>query len=401
MRRPLAALIALAASVWLQGAPPAVTIYNQDFAVVRELVLLNLKAGLNHVEYAGMTANAEPDSVILRDPTGKATLQILEQNYRNDVASLGRMLDHFQGTTIQFERPNGTTVTGRIIRGQTTMQSNNYGQQFPIENLQPMIELDGQIRFDLPGIPLFPKNADRDGVNTLLKPVMSWTIRSDRQSAVDAELGYVTGGLNWKADYNIISSETNDRVDLIGWVTIANRSGKSFPEAQIALMAGDVNKEMLGQNGAYRIGGVGGMIAGAGPIAPPAVTEKPFDDYHLYKLSNRTTLLDNETKQVEFVRANGVATKTVYIYDGADFSRYANVYNVFEQIRNISDYGTQMTPKVAVMREFVNSIANSLGMPLPKGRLRFYRRDSAHIEFTGENNIDHTRWGRKTRRFAC
>jgi hypothetical protein len=121
------------------------------------------------------------------------------------------------------------------------------------------------------------------------------------------------------------------------------------------------------------------------------VTEKPFDDYHLYRLADRTTLLDSETKQAEFVRANGVSTKRIYLYDGVDLTPYTNTYGGYEQIRNNSEYGTGMNPKVWVMREFANSSANRLGMPLPKGRFRFYRQDTGgQLEFTGENEIDHT-----------
>jgi len=253
-----------------------------------------------------------------------------------------------------------------------------------VDRIQAMIELEGQIRFGLPGTPLFP--AGLEGV--LLKSAIEWTIRSARDTRLDAELGYVTGGLTWKANYNIVSAEADDRVDLIGWITIENHSGKSFPESRIALMAGDVSK--AAQQTAARFMSAGGVIGGI-PNQPPAVTEKPLEEYHLYQLANRTTLLDSETKQVQFVRANGITTKRIYVYDGADLSRYTNMYGGYEQIRNNSDYGTEMNRKVWVMREFVNSAANHLGLPLPKGRLRFYRRDTdGQLEFTGENDIDHT-----------
>jgi hypothetical protein len=123
------------------------------------------------------------------------------------------------------------------------------------------------------------------------------------------------------------------------------------------------------------------------PGAPPQVTEKTFEDYHLYSLPQPTTLHDRETKQVEFLRAAGIASKRLYIYDGAQFDRNFSGYD----IRQNQQYGTQSNPHVWVMREFSNSQANHLGMPLPKGRVRFYRRDSdGQVEFTGENEIDHT-----------
>jgi hypothetical protein len=218
MRCSAPVLLFIGISCCAYAATPALTIYNQDFAVVRDVIPLTLQVGVNHIEYSGMTANAEPDSVILRDPSGKVVWQILEQNYRSDAASIDRMLALYEGKTIQ----------------------------------------------------------------------------------------------------------------------------------------------------------------------------KPFDDYHLYQLANKTTLLDSETKQVEFVRASGIATKRIYLYDGADLSKYTNMYRGYEQIRNISEYGTAMNPKVWVMREFVNSAANHLGIPLPKGQLRFYRQDTGGELEYGRNEIDHT-----------
>jgi hypothetical protein len=132
------------------------------------------------------------------------------------------------------------------------------------------------------------------------------------------------------------------------------------------------------------------LEAAAGAVGPP-VTEKAFDEYHLYTLERTTTLRDRETKQVEFIRAAGVGTKQIYVYDGVkiDVNRY-NGWD-WDNFRNDHSYGTESNPKIWVMREFVNSQANHLGMPLPKGRVRFYRRnDDGQIEFTGENVIDHT-----------
>jgi len=123
----------------------------------------------------------------------------------------------------------------------------------------------------------------------------------------------------------------------------------------------------------------------------PPVSEKSFDEYHLYTLERPTTLRDRETKQVEFVRANDIKTKTIYVYDGVKID--ANRYNGwgYENIRENREYGMESNTKVWVMREFVNSETNHLGMALPKGRLRFYRRDAdGQLEFIGEDKIDHT-----------
>lgn len=388
MRCSFAVFLSVGINSFLHAASPALTIYNQDFAVVRDIVRLNLNSGSNHIEYSGMTANAEPDSVILRDPAGKIIWQIVEQNYRKDTASVDRMLELYEGKIIQFQMQDGKVVSGRIIRAQTRLALSRSPYNAPAvpDGLQVMIEVAGQIRFGLPGTPLFPTAADQ----VLLKPTMEWTIRSDHSVAVDAELAYITGGLTWKADYNVVSTESEDRVDLIGWVTMENHCGKSFPEAQIALMAGDVSRNPNPATTARFVASAGAINAAPNQ---PAVSERPFEDYHLYRLANKATLLDGETKQVEFVRANGITAKRIYLYDGADLSRYINpnIYMNYEQIRNNSEYGTEVNRKVWIMREFANSAANRLGIPLPKGQLRFYRQDTGgQLEFTGENAIDHT-----------
>jgi hypothetical protein len=165
-------------------------------------------------------------------------------------------------------------------------------------------------------------------------------------------------------------------------VTLDNQSGKQFDHAHIKLMAGDVNKEQPSTGDMFR------ASAGLAMASPPAqVTEKTFEDYHLYTLPRATTIHDRETKQVEFLRATGIQSKRQYVYDGAALDR---LYGT-QDLRQMPQYGTQSNPHVWVMREFANSEANHLGVPLPQGRLRFYRRDQdGQVEFTGENLIEHT-----------
>ena len=171
-------------------------------------------------------------------------------------------------------------------------------------------------------------------------------------------------------------------------MTMDNESGRAFSNARIKLMAGDVSKvqdqQVFRSNATLSLGG---MVGGT----QPAVTEKAFDDYHLYSLANPTTLRDREVKQVEFTRAANVPSKVIYVYDGVQID--ANQYNGYDynNIRNTPQYGTLSNTKVFTVREFVNSAANGLGVPLPKGRMRFYRRDTdGQLEFIGESDIDHT-----------
>ena len=378
----------------------ALTIYNQNFAVVRDAIRLDLRQGVNELRYNGTTFHLEPDSVVLRDPTGKRNLQILEQNFRNDPVSQGLLLSLFEGKTIEFEdirTENGQTkrqvVLGKIIRSGYVPHyeaMNRYGSRYAARQsaytysegtAQPIIEVDGKLRFSLPGTPLFPTLPE----DTILKPMLAWNILTDKPGAVNAELSYISGGLSWEADYNIIAPEQGETVDLVGWVTMDNQSGKSFERARIKLLAGDVNK--IRED--YRFDGYLRDEERA-RAAAPTVTEKSFDEYHIYTLQRLTTLLDRETKQVEFVRASGIKSQSVYVYDGAKIDQRFRNWDA-SSVRQNREYGTLSNPKVWVMREFSNSASNKLGMPLPAGKLRFYRRaDDGQIEFTGENVIDHT-----------
>jgi hypothetical protein len=380
-----------------QAEPPSLTVYNQQFAVVRQTIPLELNGGVTHVTFSDITAHAEPDSVVLRDLHGGG-LRVLEQNYRNDPISDGLLLSLFEGKTIDFVRTDAEghqeTVQGKIIRSGYVPHYAayaQYGSQYQAAQSsmasggsgQPIIEANGKLQFSLPGTPQFPSL----GNDTILKPAFDWDLESQAKGARTAELSYVSGGMSWKADYNIAAPETNDVMDIVGWVTLDNQSGKTFENAHIKLMAGDVSK-IQPQNQGY--GGYGMASFSSLNGAPPIVTQKTFDEYHLYTLARATTLRDRQTKQVEFLRANGVHGDRVYVYDGFLLEEQYRGWNR-EIIRGNAEYGTASNPKVWVMLEFKNSKANNLGMPLPAGRVRFYRHDSdGQMEFTGEDKIDHT-----------
>ena len=404
---PLALPLALPV---LADAQTGLTIYNQNFAVVRDTLKMDMKPGVNDIACMDITAHVESASVILRDPTGGRVLRVLEQNYRADPLSQDLLLSLYEGKTINFLVTRGdktVTVPGKVVRSGYVPHYSafaTYGSQYAQGQYafggfggygsgggQPIIEMEGAMRFGLPGQPLFPTLAG----DTILKPTLNWKLTSDKPGPLNAELSYITGGMRWQADYNFVAPVDGDTVDMVGWVTMDNQSGKTFDNAHIKLMAGDVSK--IQNNGQY----ASPMMAfggGGGGSGEAAVTEKPFDEYHLYTLALPTTLHDRETKQVEFARANGIHAQRVYVYNGADMgsSRYQGYSQ--ESLRQTQDYGTQSNPKVWVMREFRNTRENSLGIPLPKGRVRFYRQDgkgaeNTALEFTGENIIDHTPQG--------
>jgi hypothetical protein len=359
----LPALLLLAAASVSFAADPALTIYNGGYAVVRETLPIDLKSGVNQVSFAGATAQVESDSVILRDVAGKAEFQILEQSYRNDPVSQAMLLSLFEGKSLEFNRRE-VNKPDRIIAGKVVRSGFVPGGNF----VEPIIEVDGKLQFSLPGEPVFPSL----GNDNVLKPTLNWKLNSAASGKIDAEVAYLSRGFTWEASYNLVAPEKGDTVDIVGWVTMNNQSGMLFNDAKIKLMAGDVHRVEENVPIPFTAAAKGrAMMA----VADAVVTEKSFDEFHLYTLGNPVTLRDKETKQVEFVRATGVKAERIYVYEGAGHYR-----------RGVSAHG-----KVQVYREFKNSEANKLGLALPKGKLRFYSQDAdRQLEFVGENQIDHT-----------
>ncbi len=377
--------------------PVALTIYNQDFAVARTSIDLDLHSGLNEITTTGVTSRLEPDSVVLRDPTGKRIVHVVEQNYDAGVVNQDWLLDKYEGKTIDFQisTPAGfQIVQGKIIRAgyQRPAEYGPQGQYIQQQLAQPLIEVNGKMQFQLPGLPLFP--AATDGL--LLKPTLRWQIQSEKADRFNAELAYITGGLDWEATYNVVTPNSSDvtgeeQADVLGWVTIRNQSGSEFPQATIKLMAGDVAKI---QPQGYAYGGVRAMnMAKAESVMVDGiqVTQKAFDDFHLYDLHRTVSLRDGETKQVQFLEAAGVTVKRSYLYDGQSPPFQPQPY-YNGNVNEMRGYGLGgENPKVNILEEIKNSEQNHLGIPLPAGRVRLYRRDAdGQMEFVGENTISHT-----------
>ncbi len=395
--------LSLALSAFLASAPALaetqLTIYNQNFATVKETRSLDLKEGEGEVRVTDITAHLEPDSVVLRDRKDPDSIRILEQNYESDPLSEGLLLRKSEGKVLDFEITAPQTGEKRIVKGKVlrsgyvphTSAFQRFGQQYTTRQMvysqpqgggQPIVEVDGKIQFGLPGKPVF----DALDPKAFLKPTLLWRLRTEAAGKHDVEFSYLTGGMRWEANYNAVAPETGDTFDIIGWVTLENMSGKDFENASVKLMAGDVARarpegEMLDA--------FGGMERASG-MRPAEVTERAFEEYHLYTLPRPTTVLDREIKQVEFVRASRVPANRIYVYDGFRLDQRYRGWDA-HNIRTQPEYGTQSNPKVWVMLEFLNSEKSRLGMPLPKGKVKIYRRDvDGRNEFIGEDRIDHT-----------
>jgi len=398
--KAISVLVVLAAAVTAARAQTQLTIYNQNFATVKEARTLDLKKGENEVRVTDITAHLEPDSVVLRDLKNPDALQILEQNYESDPLSEGLLLCKSEGRVLDFEITMPQTGEKKIVKGKIlrsgyvphTVAFQRYGQQYAYAQMayanpqgggQPIVEVDGKIQFGLPGKPIF----DALDPQAFLKPTLLWRLWADKAGKHDTEFSYLTGGMRWEADYNAVAPEKGDTFDIIGWVTLENMSGKDFENASVKLMAGDVARVQPERADVITLGEFNYAQERA---RGPAVTERTFEEYHLYTLQRPTTVLDREIKQVEFVRAANVPAKRTYVYDGFKVDERYRGWN-YDSIRREAGYGTESNPKVWVMLEFKNSESAHLGMPLPKGKVKVYRRDvDGRNEFIGEDRIDHT-----------
>jgi len=389
MRHRIAtAVVAIAFAAHAQepaASTTQLTIYNDDFAVARTTVPLNLKQGLNEVLTTSVTSQLEPDSVVLRDPATHNPIHVIDQNYDAGVVTQAWLLEKYEGKTIDFQTQGqqvietttgerktlpAVTIPGRIIRAGN----------------EPLIEVNGKMQFQLPGTPLFP--VETDGL--ILKPTLRWQVNATKATTIPAELDYITHGLRWQATYNVIVPQTSDTTatesaDLLGWVTIDNHSGAEFPQATIQLMAGEVAKirnppqAIAMKNRAMAV--TLGSIAEA-----PEVTQQAFDEYHLYDLHRTLNLRNNETKQVQFIEAENVTVQRTYEFEGTTAVGFYPGYH-----NDQPGFGIAGSTHISVREQFKNSTANHLGMPLPAGRLRLYRRDSGgQVQFVGESMIPHT-----------
>ena len=363
-------LMSLAACGGLQ-AEVAVTIYNQNLAVVRDTVGIDLQPGDSVINYDRATAQVIPDSVVLRDPSGEASFLLREQSYRNDPVSQGLLLSLFEGKEISFQKvyPDGKVelIPGKVVRSGYIPGGRNQSS--------PVIQTAKGLQFSLPGEPIFPTLGD----DSILRPTLSWTLGAEEATQFEGQLSYLSRGLTWQASYNLVAPEEGELVTLSGWITANNHSGTTFEDAKIKLVAGDVNTV---QSTAHLRDKIVRFSDRAEPSG--AVQEKAFDDFHLYTLPRPVTLRDQEIKQVEFLRSAKVQASKSYLYDPVP-ARYRGS-------RNFKRDNQSFTKAVSIFWNFTNTDENGLGVPMPAGTVRFYREDSddGNLEFVGENTIGHT-----------
>jgi hypothetical protein len=376
---PLPALSETAITVYSTSPPGALSAATlaangrqiPGFAVVRDTRSLSLTEGRGEVRFTDVAALIDPATVTFESLTDPGGTQVVEQSFQFDLVDSARLLERYLDRDITVEQTHGDTVdrtTGRLLSTAGGLT---------------LLEPDGKVRIlrdhrsvELPSLP--------GGLIT--RPTLVWDIAARRGGAHQARVGYHTEGLTWWADYNVEYAEAKDgacRLDVGAWVTLINRSGATYRDARLKLVAGDVQRVApAAQPRAY---------AARGAMAESKVAgfdEKAFFEYHLYTLGRPTTLPDRSTKQIElFSPARGVACAKRLVYEGSRVPPYAGSEPLLDR-----GYGIESNRKVDVLLELANRRGDGLGMPLPAGKVRVSQRDPADgsLEFIGEDLIDHT-----------
>ncbi|MDX1992287.1 MAG: DUF4139 domain-containing protein [bacterium] len=347
----------------------AVTVYNQGTALIQDRRTFTLQQGINTIDFTDVAASIDATSVSFRSLTDPEGTYVLEQNYVFDLVNSAALLERYIDEVIEVTVEDGTTFRGQLLSGRNgeIILRQEDGQIIVVSLANAR-----DVRF--PELP--------DGLIT--RPTLRWLVEAAQSGDQQVELTYLTGGLSWTADYILLLSTDNTSLDLNGWVTLSNTSGATYRDAQLKLVAGDVNRvapEAMVMDFAEA------DMARAVPSAPP-VEQREFFEYQLYEVQRPVTIADNESKQVEFVTGAGIPGSTFYVYDGSPaFFNYG--YAQTDQY-----YGQTGVTDVQNWLEFTTSEDGGVGADLPAGRVRVYQEDTDGAALLiGENTIDQTPMG--------
>lgn len=349
------------------------TVYNGNFALVRDTRSITLANGINNIEVSDVAAKIDPTSVLFKPLTAPNSVSILEQNYQYDLISPDNILNKSVGQRITFTSFNQDgkpfTQSGVLLAPPA-----NGGVVIKADDGTMVLRPQGQV--SLAKMP--------DGLHP--KPTLNWLLDSNKAGSQDAQISYITDGIGWKADYVALVNKDDSALDLTGWVTLNNNSGATYKDAKLTLMAGDVRRaQPTAERRASR------QLAMKAESSMSQFQEQSFFEYHMYSMERPTTIRDNETKQLSLLGASGAAVTKEMVYDGRKDWWASWWYDGRTDMNPGGGYDTSTYHKVNVTLEVKNSKENHMGMPLPKGRIRVYKLDNNGAQqFVGEDSIDHT-----------
>ncbi len=336
----------------------AVTVYNSNLALVRDVRQLTLPAGTSHLQFMDIAASINPATVLFRSITEPTKLSVQEQNYEYDLLEPAKLLHKYVGREVTLMRGD-TEVKAKLL-------ADNNGQVWQIGN-----EIVTNIGYNSIRFPEMPDNLYDH-------PTLLWTLQNSGARTHKVEASYLTSNLSWSADYVLNVSKDEASGDLDGWVTLINRSGTPFKNAQLQLVAGDVHRDLPMNGRDFRALAQSAIVDEAKAAAP--FTQESFSEYHLYTLSHRTSILDQEAKQISLLNASRFPLQKVYMVNGQNY-----------YYRSGAQPGAPVKDPVQVYYRFKNEDKTGLGMPLPAGTIRVYQADSRGGSiFAGEDHIDHT-----------
>jgi len=353
------------APVVAQSEGVELAVYNQNLALVKDRRVLDLAEGLNEVRFVDVASQIDPTSVHFRSLTDPEGTVVLEQNYEYDIVGSAKLLNKYVDKEIRLVTEDGQEYIGTLLSAADDVILQAADGQVTV------VKLDQVKEFVFPALP--------EGLMT--KPTLVWQVESAQGETHDVEVTYLTNGVNWQANYIVVLASDDESIDLDGWVTLDNRSGTSYEDAKLKLIAGDI----------HRVSPEGRVVEKedfleAAPAAEPQVEERAFFEYHLYEVQRPVTVKDQQTKQIEFVTGSDVPAEKFFVYDGAQMS----FWGYYQPVDDPS-YGTASNTKVMVMLEFENGEEQGLGVPLPKGTLRVFQEDvDGSTLLIGEDAIDHT-----------
>jgi hypothetical protein len=365
MKTALAVLLAATNAAALE-----VTVYNSDLGVVKETRPFDLKTGTSELRVEDVAARIDPTSVHFKSLTAPDAVRVLEQDFQYDLVSQDKLLQRYLGKEIEIRR---TFDDGKTDSLKGTLLSASGGR---------VLRSGGRIILNPPGEAILPDLPE----GLLTRPTLVWRLSASKGGTHQSEISYMTGGMGWNADYVLVVDKDDAKADLNAWVTVRNNSGATYKDAKLKLVAGDIHRAPQ----PMRLAAVRGMAKMAMEAAADGegMRESGFFEYHMYTLGRPTTLADNSSKQVEMTSAAGIPVKKLFVYDGVQ----GVGWNAFGD-SGITDpyYGTGSGKKVSVFFELENKKASGLGLPLPKGRLRVYKKDEeGSLQLAGEDAIDHT-----------
>jgi hypothetical protein len=343
-----------------------VTIYNSNVGLVRETRMLQLPAGRTALRFADVAAQIRPETVHLASLTAADSLSILEQNYQYDLLNPSKLLDKYVGREVTLVLRRFENNTEILTPVEAVLLSNNNGQVWRIGG-QIVINPANIVETRFPDLPQ----------NLVATPTLVLDVENQSAAGQTVEASYLTAGMNWRADYVLVVNADDTLGDVQGWVTLMNTSGVGFDDARLQLVAGNLNRVDEGED----LAGVRGRPADKTESARrPQFREQAFFEYHLYTLQRPASIREQETKQVSLLESAGFSVAKEFVIDG--LPQYYQSYN---------SPGQPIPQTVGVYVQFRNSTQNKLGMPLPAGTIRLYKKDEqGGQQFIGEDHIEHT-----------